>query len=71
MKKRKGSAHFCHSDLLTTAVKKNKREGKIFIDYLRNAYGQTSVCPYSLRLKTEAGVALFLDWNDLPKLVWF
>ena len=57
-----------HPDLLTTAVRKNKRKGKIFIDYLRNAYGQTSVCPYSLRPNTEAGVALPLDWNDLPKL---
>src|SRR5690606_7309574 len=30
--------------LFTTAIRKNKREGKIFLDYLRNSYAQTSVC---------------------------
>ncbi|MAN59949.1 MAG: ATP-dependent DNA ligase [Flavobacteriaceae bacterium] len=54
--------------LLTTATRKNKREGKIFIDYLRNAYGQTSVCPYSLRANRTAGVATPLDWEELAKI---
>lgn len=54
--------------LLTTAVRKNKREGKIFVDYLRNAYAQTSVCPYSLRPNEAAGVAMPISWDKLAKI---
>jgi bifunctional non-homologous end joining protein LigD len=57
-----------HPDILTTAIRKNKRDGKVFLDYLRNAYGQTSVCPYSLRPITSAGVATPIDWKELSKI---
>lgn len=55
-------------DLLTTKIRKDQREGKIFVDYLRNAYAQTSVCPYSLRPNEEAGIATPLEWEELSKL---
>lgn len=55
-------------DLLTTQLRKDQRQGKIFVDYLRNAYAQTAVCPYSLRANEEAGIATPLDWEELPKL---
>lgn len=55
-------------DLLTTKIRKDQREGKIFVDYLRNAYAQTAVCPYSLRANEEAGVATPLAWEELSKL---
>ena len=57
-----------HPDMLTTATRKNKRENKVFVDYLRNAYGQTSVCPYSLRPVSSAGVATPIDWEELSKI---
>lgn len=57
-----------HPRLLTTAVRKDQREGRIFIDYLRNSYGQTSVCPYSVRPNKEAGLAMPVSWQDLEKL---
>lgn len=57
-----------HSDLFTTNIRKNQREGKIFLDYLRNAYAQTSVCPFSLRANEAAGIATPLSWEDLPNL---
>ena len=57
-----------HPDLLTTAVRKNKRDGKIFVDYLRNAYGQTSVCPYSVRPNKHAGIAKPISWEELEDL---
>lgn len=57
-----------HPDILTTATRKNKRENKVFVDYLRNAYGQTSVCPYSLRPIQSCGVATPLDWEELSKI---
>ncbi len=55
-------------DLFTTQIRKDKRNGKIFVDYLRNAYAQTAVCPYSLRATEEAGVATPLEWDELSRL---
>lgn len=57
-----------HPTLLTTAVRKDQRDGKIFLDYLRNSYAQTSICPYSLRPNEQAGIATPISWNDLEKL---
>lgn len=51
----------------TTQVNKEKRRGKIFVDYLRNSYGQTSVAPYSLRAHVGAPVATPLLWSELTK----
>lgn len=50
---------------LTTKLRKDQREGKIFIDYLRNAYGQTAVCPYSIRPTETAGIAMPIEWELL------
>lgn len=55
-------------DLLTTKIRKDQREGKIFVDYLRNAYAQTAVCPFSLRPNEEAGIATPIEWEELSKL---
>ncbi|GHA28201.1 ATP-dependent DNA ligase [Salinimicrobium marinum] len=55
-------------DLLTTKIRKDQRGGKIFVDYLRNAYAQTAVCPYSLRPNKEAGIATPLEWEELSKM---
>jgi bifunctional non-homologous end joining protein LigD len=55
-------------DLLTTKIRKDQREGKIFVDFLRNAYAQTAVCPYSLRANEAAGIATPLEWEELTRL---
>jgi bifunctional non-homologous end joining protein LigD len=49
----------------TTEFRKEKRRGRVFLDYLRNRYAQTSVAPYSLRAKPGATVAAPLDWEEL------
>jgi bifunctional non-homologous end joining protein LigD len=50
-------------------VSKEKRRGKIFIDYLRNARSATFVAPYSTRAREGAPVAVPLEWDELtPKL---
>jgi len=47
---------------------KAKRRGRIFIDYLRYAYGQTAICPYSLRPTAQASVATPLEWRELGRV---
>jgi bifunctional non-homologous end joining protein LigD len=49
----------------TTAIRKNKREGRLYIDYLRNSYGQTSVAPYSVRAIENAPIATPIYWSEL------
>lgn len=44
---------------------KSKRKGKIFIDYLRNNRGSTTIAPYSIRARENAPVATPLDWLEL------
>jgi len=51
--------------IFTTETSKNKRKNRVFIDYLRNAYGQTTVLPYSLRALAEAPVAVPLSWDEV------
>jgi bifunctional non-homologous end joining protein LigD len=54
-----------HNNLATIAMQKEDRNGKIFIDYLRNAFGQTTVVPYALRPKKAAPLATPLTWDEL------
>lgn len=54
-----------HPDLYTDNMRKKEREGKIFIDYLRNGFSSTSVVPYSVRNKPEATVAVPISWAEL------
>ena len=57
-----------YPDKYTTNIRKEKRKGKIFIDYLRNQKGATSVAPYSIRLKKNAPVSMPISWKDLDKI---
>ncbi|HLS29517.1 MAG TPA: non-homologous end-joining DNA ligase [Flavobacteriaceae bacterium] len=57
-----------HPEKLTTAARKEKRGNKIYLDVMRNAYGQTSVAPYSLRAKPKAPVATPLEWEEVAQL---
>lgn len=54
-----------YPDRLTTESRKKKRRGRLLLDYMRNAYGQTSVVPYALRALPQAPVATPLDWEEL------
>ena len=55
------------SEFVAVAGEKN-RAGKIFIDWLRNARGATSVASYSLRARALAGVAMPLTWKELGRI---
>jgi bifunctional non-homologous end joining protein LigD len=54
-----------HPDRLTTAWRKEKREGRILIDTARNTYAQTTVAPYAVRAKPGAPVATPLRWEEV------
>ena len=51
----------------TTETRKKKRKGRLFLDYLRNSYGQTTVAPYALRARKGAPVATPVDWSETNK----
>jgi bifunctional non-homologous end joining protein LigD len=49
----------------TSKLPKASRKGKIFIDYLRNGRGATSICAYSTRARANAPVSVPLFWEEL------
>ncbi|MEL7648405.1 MAG: DNA ligase D [Sedimentibacter sp.] len=49
----------------TSNVRKVKRTDKIFIDWIRNGRGATSIAPYSLRARTGARVSMPIAWDEL------
>lgn len=55
-------------DRLTTAARKERRAGRVYLDVNRNAYGQTFVAPYSLRARPGAPVATPLEWSELGRV---
>ncbi|MFD5103223.1 non-homologous end-joining DNA ligase [Streptomyces albidochromogenes] len=52
-------------DELTTAVRKEARGGRLFLDVGRNAYAQTAVAPWSVRPGEGAPVAAPISWEQL------
>jgi bifunctional non-homologous end joining protein LigD len=53
------------SGAFTTNMSKAKRPGRIFIDYLRNGRGATSVVAYSLRARPGAPASAPVSWEHL------
>jgi bifunctional non-homologous end joining protein LigD len=52
----------------TTEFYKEKREGRVFVDIGRNAYGQTAVPPYAVRARPRAPVATPVSWDELGRV---
>lgn len=51
-------------NLMTLEMRKSERGDRVFLDVGRNAYGQTSVAPYSVRARDHAPVATPLRWDE-------
>lgn len=55
-------------DLYTSNVRKNQRKNRIFIDWMRNGRGATSVAPYSARARKGAPVSMPIAWKELDTI---
>jgi bifunctional non-homologous end joining protein LigD len=54
-----------HPDILTEAFRKERREGRVFVDWMRNGMRATVVAPWSLRPRPGAPVAVPITWSEL------
>jgi bifunctional non-homologous end joining protein LigD len=58
-----------HPTLVTTEVRKAKRRAPVYLDVMRNAWGQTLVPPFSVRWRPRAPVSMPLEWDEVsPRL---
>ncbi|MFO0618163.1 MAG: non-homologous end-joining DNA ligase [Polyangiaceae bacterium] len=57
-----------HPDELTVAFRVKAREGKVFVDWLRNVPNATVVAPYGLRARPKANVATPITWDELDAI---
>ncbi|WP_440223979.1 DNA ligase D [Dokdonella sp. MW10] len=57
-----------HPETFVARAGESHRKGRIFVDWLRNGRGATSVASYSLRARKGAGVAMPLSWTELGRV---
>ncbi|MBB3996534.1 DNA ligase D [Aureimonas pseudogalii] len=55
-------------DRFVAVMSKAKREGRIFIDWMRNGRAQTAIAPYSTRARAGCPVAVPVSWEELETL---
>jgi bifunctional non-homologous end joining protein LigD len=56
-----------YPDRYTLEQRRDARQGRVFLDTLRNSYGATSVAPYSVRARPGAPVATPVDWSEVEE----
>ena len=54
-----------HGDLVLTAMARERRRGKVFIDWSQNTLTKTTVCAYSLRAKQVPTVSTPVTWDEV------
>lgn len=54
-----------HSSLVTAAMTKAKRPGKVFLDWSQNSGSKTTISPYSLRGRERPWVATPVTWDEV------
>lgn len=55
-------------DRLIDVATKAKRQGRIFVDYLRNGRGATAIAPWSSRARPGAPIAAPVSWRGVGEL---
>ncbi|RQX83128.1 DNA ligase D [Burkholderia anthina] len=51
----------------TATMGPRHRRGKIFVDYLRNGRGASTIAAYSVRARPGMGVSVPLEWDEVPQ----
>ncbi len=69
---------FCHAfadglevaqpERFTSNIRKAKRKGRMFVDYLRNERGSTAIGPFSTRARKGCPVAVPVSWAEVETL---
>ena len=54
-----------HGGLVTAAMTKAKRPGKVFLDWSQNSGSKTTISPYSLRGRERPWVATPVTWDEV------
>ncbi len=54
-------------DRYTSNVRKARRSDRIFIDWIRNGRGATSIAPYSIRARKGGKVSMPIRWEELDE----
>jgi DNA ligase D-like protein (predicted polymerase)/DNA ligase D-like protein (predicted 3'-phosphoesterase) len=54
-----------YPSLVTAVMAKNRRPGKVFIDWDQNREAKTTVAPYSLRARDEPSVSTPVTWDEV------
>lgn len=57
-----------HPDVFTNAFRVAKREGRVFVDWMRNRAPSTVVAPFSLRARANAGIATPFEWSEIESV---
>ena len=50
---------------VTTVMAKNRRPGKVFVDWSQNAHFKTTIAPYSLRAREAPTVSTPVAWDEV------
>jgi bifunctional non-homologous end joining protein LigD len=53
--------------IATVERMKDKRGGKLYVDYGQNGEGKTVVCPYTIRARDGAVVSTPIEWDELDE----
>ena len=67
----RGLAHMLarsEPDRYVAVMSKSRRQGRIFIDWLRNKQSATAITPYSIRVRPTASLAMPVSWQQLRGL---
>jgi bifunctional non-homologous end joining protein LigD len=54
--------------LFTIEHRKAKRGDRVYVDVMRNGYGQTAVPPYAVRARPGAPVSTPIEWDELSRV---
>jgi bifunctional non-homologous end joining protein LigD len=57
-----------HPELFTIEQRKAKRGDRVYVDVMRNGYGQTAVPPYAVRARAGAPVSTPIEWDELSRV---